>query len=452
MHILIIDDETEVAYTIKRALKKKEYSIKSIQDPEIIMDNPEYAGEFGLILLDINMPKIDGLTLLKEIKRVAPQIPVIIITAFGSENIAVQAIKAGASDYLKKPFTIKELRDICEKYLSCINDQIYKDEFPEIITNSKKMYSILKLLKKVKDIDVTVLITGESGTGKELIARSIHNAWSKSEEPFIPINCGAIPENLIESELFGFEKGSFTGAICTQRGKFEIAGSGSIFLDEIGELPIALQPKLLRVLQEKNFMRIGGNSFLPVKCRIITATHQDLEKEVKASNFREDLFFRLNIVRIDLPPLRERKEDIVLLANHFIKYFNKKYGFSWIGIDEDASDLLTNYSFPGNIRELRNIIERIMVTADGNIINKTHIKKIYGIENTLRYKDMLERDYHDLKREVINNFERQYFTRLMSTFNGNISNASKHSGLPRKTIYEKLKEHNIEQQNYRNQK
>ncbi|MDD5089751.1 MAG: sigma-54 dependent transcriptional regulator [Candidatus Wallbacteria bacterium] len=444
MRILVIDDEPEIGYTFHRALTKQDYLVEALEDFSLLSASPPYWDSFDLIFLDINMPEINGIDLLKKIRASSPDRFVVIMTAYGSEEIAVQAMKEGASDYLKKPFNIADLRSLCSRLSSQLPSAGCSDlsgMFGGIVTQSPKMEPVLKLLSKIRDFDVTVLISGESGTGKELVAQALHRAGAKAGEPFIPINCSAIPENLVESELFGFEKGSFTGASSTQLGKFELAGTGVIFLDEIGEIPLQLQAKLLRVLQEKTILRIGGSQFIPVACRIITATHQNLEAEVRKGNFREDLYYRLNVVSVALPPLRERTEDIPVLSMHFLKSFNEKYGLSWTGFADDALDFLCSYSFPGNIRELKNIIERIMVTGEGKTITLSHLKSIYRFtEGLLSGSDLSGKDYVSLKKELTARFDREYFTRLLAECNGNISMASRICGLQRKSIYEKLKE------------
>ncbi|MDD2716595.1 MAG: sigma-54 dependent transcriptional regulator [Candidatus Wallbacteria bacterium] len=445
MKILVIDDEPEIGYTIQRVLKKLEHHVEALKDFSLVTESQDYWKNFDLIFLDINMPKCNGLDILQRIKGNSPETLVVIMTAYGSEEIAVRAMKEGADDYLKKPFAIEKLRQIC-KDLSARSGvhpdpAEYASLFPEIITQSPAMEALMRLMQKIKDIDVTVLITGESGTGKELIARSLHCAGKYAKEPFIPLNCSAIPENLVESELFGFEKGSFTGAYSTQQGKFELAGEGTIFLDEIGELPLALQVKLLRVLQEKNFLRIGGAELIPVKCRVITATHQDLEAEVKKGSFREDLFYRLNVVKINLPPLRDRREDIPHLARHFLAEFNHKYSLSWNDFSQDALDFLCVYTFPGNIRELKNIIERIMVTGEGATVSLKHLKTIYHFSDELiSPEEFSSKDYQTMKKELIIKFDREYFQRLLTFCQGNISKAARLSGMQRKSIYEKIKE------------
>lgn len=445
MNVLVIDDENKIGYTIKRALKN--YNVDIFTNIKLLKNDLAVWEKYDLIFLDINMPWINGIDVLKKIKAKNPEKIVIIITAYGNEEIAVNAIKNGADEYLKKPFELSELRNICKKYY----DQIFKysdNNNISIVHKSIKMKKILFLIEKIKNTDATILITGESGVGKELIAKSIHKLSNRKNSPFIPINCSAIPENLIESELFGFEKGSFTGAQNTQIGKFELANNGTIFLDEIGEFPLYIQPKLLRVLQEKTIMRIGGNKEIPVSCRIIAATHQNLENSVKNYKFRKDLYYRLNVIRFEIPPLRERVEDIEPLTRYFFNTFNKKYNLNWNDISKEAIDFLKNYPFPGNIRELQNILERVMLTCDGKIITPYHLESTYGFnKEMLSLKDIKIKDYHTLKKEISTKFDYNYFSYLMNYCNGNITKMSKISKLPRKTIYVKLKEIGIKNGN-----
>jgi two-component system response regulator PilR (NtrC family) len=343
---------------------------------------------FDLAIMDIRMPKMDGIAVLERIKETAPETVVIMITAFASTDTAVQAMKKGAYDYITKPFKIDEIKLIIRNALekkALENENVLlkrlvesKFSFDNIIGQSPKMVAMYELMEKVTPTKTNILITGESGTGKELVARAIHFNSPRKEKGFVTLNCGAIPENLLESELFGHMKGAFTGAMYNKRGLFEVADGGSIFLDEIGELPLSMQVKLLRVIQDTEFTRVGGTEQIKVDVRIISASNKDLEEAVREKKFREDLYYRLNVIQIKLPLLRERKEDIPLLAEHFIRKYTQELGKDVREISADAMKLLVNYDYPGNVRELQNIIERGIALEASNALT---------IENLNSYMD-----------------------------------------------------------------
>lgn len=376
--ILIVEDHKNVREILFLSLSDN-YNLFSASDGrkalEIISER-----NIDLVLLDIRLPEINGMDVLKQIKDTHNSIPVIMLTAVKTVDSAVTAMKLGAYDYVTKPFDIKELMILMEKALEKRNleqQNLYlKNElektggFEKIIGKSEKMREIFKLIKSVSKGDATVLITGESGTGKELVARAIHNQSKRAKKLFVPVNCAAIPENLLESELFGYEKGAFTGAFERHLGKFEIANGGTIFLDEISTMPLPMQAKLLRVLQERVVDRVGGTSQVEIDARVISATNTDLKHEVDNKRFRSDLFYRLNVIPIIIPPLRERTEDIPLLIGHFLDKYNKEFGKKIKEFEPDAMHVMTSYTWPGNVRELENLIERIVVLSDMNIITK----------------------------------------------------------------------------------
>ncbi len=365
--ILVADDEQSMREFLEIMLKKEGYKVSLASNGEEVVKRID-NDLFDLVLLDIRMPKLDGISALKRIKAVAPETIVIMITAYASADTAIKAMKEGAYDYITKPFKVEEIKLIIKNALEKVNlqrentllKQVVKDRyhFGNIIGQSSKMASLYDLLEKVSPTKTNILLTGESGTGKELVAKAIHYNSPRKEKPFVILNCGAIPEALIESELFGHMKGAFTDAIATKKGLFEVADEGTIFLDEISELPLLMQVKLLRVLQDKEFKRVGGTEDIRVDVRIISATNKGLEEAVKEKNFREDLFYRLNVIQIKLPPLRERKEDIPLLANHFLKKYSEELNKNIVRISPDTLQILLNYEYPGNVRELQNIIER----------------------------------------------------------------------------------------------
>ena len=423
MHNWLFDDEKSQREILRDILADAGYSVVIAQNGD---EGLEYAtrDNFDLILTDLKMPGKDGLDVLKGVRDFNPEIQVIIMTAFGTIPGAVNAIKGGAFDYLTKPFKKEELLHVVRRAgerNELINEnRKLKDEitkryhYQNIIGKSPAMRDIYKLIERIKDVDATVLISGESGTGKELVARAIHFSGKRSKGPFVAINCGAIPESLIESELFGHEKGSFTGADKSHTGKFEQAQGGTIFLDEIGTMRSDLQIKLLRVLQERKVERIGSHVSTELDVRVLAATNDDLELKVREGSFRTDLYHRLNVFNIKVPKLVERKEDILLLSNHFINKYTERYNKNQIALTQAALKALESYSFPGNVRELENIIEKAIILSDGpqideadlmipNAINsihyseKDHIKSLPELEEKLIY-DALQENLGSLKR------------------------------------------------------
>jgi two-component system response regulator PilR (NtrC family) len=365
--ILVADDEQSMREFLDIMLKKEGYKVSLASNGEEVLKLTE-KDIFDLVLMDIRMPKLDGISALKKIKAISPETIVIMITAYASADTAIKAMKEGAYDYITKPFKVEEIKLIIKNALEKKNlqkeniflKQVVRDRyhFENIIGQSSKMLALYDLLEKVAPTKTNILITGESGTGKELAAKAIHFNSPRKEKPFVTLNCGAIPEPLIESELFGHMKGAFTDAIATKKGLFEVADEGTIFLDEISELPLLMQVKLLRVLQDKEFKRVGGTEDIRVDVRIISATNKDLEEAVREKRFREDLFYRLNVIQIKLPRLRERREDIPLLTDHFLKKYSEELNKNISRISSEALRILLNYEFPGNVRELQNIIER----------------------------------------------------------------------------------------------
>lgn len=374
--ILVLDDDQEMRDFLDIMLTQEGYEVTTADRPEKAINLCRKTA-YDLVITDLRMPKIDGIEFLKTIKDQRPETVVILITAYASGETAVNAMKEGAYDYVEKGGSNEELMKIVRQALlkkGLVNEQkgyqsdITESSFCGMIGTSREMTKIFATIKKVADTPANILILGESGTGKELVARAIHANSSRSKMPFMAINSGGIPENLLESELFGYMKGSFTGAYADRAGLFELAKGGTIFLDEIGELPPVLQVKLLRVVQEKTFRRIGGGEDIKVDVRIISATNQNLQDRVKKGDFREDLYFRLNVIPIHMPSLRERKEDIPLLTKHFIEKYAREFGKEVRMISSYAMELLMEYAFPGNIRELENIIERGVAMETSNII------------------------------------------------------------------------------------
>ncbi len=378
MHtVLIVDDEPNYQIVLSELLREEGYEIFTAGNGEEALKTVAET-DLDLIITDMRMPGLDGLGLLKAVKTSNPDLPVIMVTAFGEVEKAVAAMKAGAYNYLTKPFNNDELvlnaRKAIEHYSVLRENSRLREEmrhrasFANMVGRSKKMQSIYNLIEKVSPTSTSVLITGESGTGKELVARAIHFNSPREKAPFISINCAGLPENLLESELFGHEKGAFTGAIALRKGRFELADTGSIFLDEVAEMAMPLQAKLLRVLQERSFERVGGNQTLHVDVRIIAATNKDIREEVDRGNFREDLYYRLNVLHIHLPPLRERADDIPMLAAHFVGKFSRELNKPKLEIAPETVRFLTTLPWEGNIRELENTIERAAILCSGNLI------------------------------------------------------------------------------------
>jgi two-component system, NtrC family, response regulator PilR len=376
--ILVVDDDKGMQDVLEIMLTRAGYQVATADDGAAALELVRKRS-FDLVITDLKMPRVDGIDLLKGIKETKPGTAVILLTAFASGETALAAMREGAHDYVEKNFNVDDLLDIVQDALdkkdvdrkeNSVPIQQGEDAryFGTMVGRSKEMHKVYSLIRKVADTPANVLILGESGTGKELVARAVHENSSRKSKPFVAINCGGIPENLLESELFGYMKGSFTGAFADRAGLFEVARGGTIFLDEIAELPIVLQVKLLRVVQEKTIRRVGGSEDIKTDVRIISATNQDLQEKVKRGEFREDLFFRLNVIPIHIPPLRKRREDIPLLAQYFIEKYAREFGKEVKRISTYALELLMRYPFPGNIRELENIIERSVALESSSII------------------------------------------------------------------------------------
>lgn len=375
--ILVVDDEESIREFFEIMLKREGYQVLTSSNGKEALDLLKKS-QVDLVITDIQMPEMSGMEFLSSIRDTDPDLVVIMITAFGSTETAVEAMKLGAYDYIQKPFKIDEvkiiIRQALERRLLKIENVQLKRElgtkyaFDNIIGGAPPMLRIYEMVKRIANTKSSVLITGESGTGKELIARAVHYNGPLKDKPFVTVNCGAIPENLMESEMFGHKKGSFTGAIADKKGLFEVANGGTIFLDELGELPLSMQVKLLRVIQEGTFKRVGATDDIIVDVRVISATNKNLDEEVKTGKFREDLFYRMNVIQIHCPPLRERKEDIPMLANHFLEKFSKALGVNVKRVSDEAMDTLKRYHYPGNVRELENIMERTVALEPGAII------------------------------------------------------------------------------------
>ncbi len=376
--VLVVDDEENLRLVLRTLLRRNGYEVEVASTGEEALERVESFGP-DFVLTDVRMPKMSGLSLLTALRAKHSPATVIVMSAYGSVDLALEAIKAGAYDYIQKPFKPEEVllvlrkaeeRESLRRENQKLREEIRREnKFDEILAKAAPMQEIFRTIAKIADYKTTVLVSGESGVGKELIAKAIHKKSNRAAGPFVAINCGAIPEALLESELFGHKKGAFTDANADKRGLFEEASSGTLFLDEIGELPLSLQVKLLRVLQEETIRRLGDVKDVKIDVRIIAATHRDLANEVKAGRFREDLFYRLNVLPIAIPPLRERREDIPLLVDHFIARNNARLGTTTKGLDAEARKALVDYAWPGNVRELENTIERAMVLGEHELLS-----------------------------------------------------------------------------------
>ena len=443
--VLIIDDEETQLQSLKTFLGKRGYKVLTANDGESGFKTAE-SNVVDIVLTDFKMPGWDGLTVLKKIKELNPEIDVVVMTAFGTVESAVSLMKAGAFDHLIKPIDLDELENVLQKITErrhlisenkMLREQLHeKFRFESIISKSAAMESVLSTAARVAQTKSTVLIRGESGTGKELIAKAIHFASQRKDKPFVTVNVASLSENLLESELFGHEKGAFTGAINQRIGRFEEANEGTIFIDEVGDIPLPVQVKLLRAIQFGEVQKIGSNATLKTDVRIIAATHRNLEEMIKEKEFREDLFYRLNVVSINLPPLRQRKEDIPLLADHFIKKFTEETNKNVKGITREAMDYLIKYNFPGNIRELENLIERAIVLSRGEYISQNDIPLPANekTENTAFDPYDLE-DNYETKMKT---FESAMIQEALSRTKGNQSAAARILGITERHLRSRL--------------
>ena len=441
VRILIVDDELIVREALSNYLREDGYETVAVGSGKEALEKVE-AEDWNMLFVDYKMPGMDGLEVLLEAKKIKEDLPVIIITAYATIDSAVQAMKDGAYDYIVKPFDPEAIALVVEKVVEhqrLVRENILLRErleqeykFEEIIGRSQPMQEVFEMVKNVAESDTSILITGESGTGKELIARAIHANSSRRYTPFITASCGAMPEGLLESELFGHEKGAFTGALYTKKGRFELADGGTLFLDEIGEISPKTQVDLLRVLDEKSFRRVGGMEQITVDVRIVSATNRDLKKAISEGAFREDLFYRLNVVSIQLPPLRERKEDIPLLSDHFLDKFRAETNKRIERISAKALELMMEYNWPGNVRELENAIERAVVVGKRNEI----------IPEDLPFfrQDMPEKTGARSLRER----EKLYILQALEENEWNISKTADDLEIDRVTLYNKIKKYNLE--------
>jgi two-component system response regulator AtoC len=457
-HVLIVDDELNIRRVLAAMLKRDGYDVTTAADGEqalaVLQRTPIHV-----VVTDLVMPRLGGMELLERVRAEYPDVPVILITAHGTVDSAVAALKAGAFDYVTKPFEQDELRKVIAKAARAndlerrsVHEGSAEGDRPPLVGQSPAMRAIYDMVDRVADSPSTVLITGESGTGKELIAKALQRRSSRRDKPFIKVNCAAIPKDLVESELFGYQKGAFTGAVGDKPGRFELADGGTLFLDEVGEIPVEIQVKLLRALQESEFERVGGIKTLKVDVRLIAATNRDLKALIADGRFREDLYYRLAVVPIALPALRERREDIPLLVSHFIGKYNRRLGKKVEGIDDDALRLLVDYGWPGNIRELENLMERSVLFADGPGIHAASLPDslretgspppppIAAVGPLGAIAAPSGASMKEIVRQAQAELEKELISRALEETGGNVTRAAKRLQISRKSLQVKMKE------------
>ncbi|MBI5345011.1 MAG: sigma-54-dependent Fis family transcriptional regulator [Deltaproteobacteria bacterium] len=446
--ILVVDDEADMRAAIKEALLRKGYSVDVAGDGKEAVKKIG-AVRYGMVISDVKMPGMDGMALLREVKKASPELPVLLVTAFGTVAKAVSAVKEGAVDFILKPFTLDALEAAVEKAFrdGSIGAEGFETKGKAILTSGPlgPMRKVISMALTAASCDATVLISGESGTGKELFARFIHSRGARSDKPFVAVNCASIPDGLLESELFGHERGAFTGAVSQRQGRFEAADTGTMLLDEISEMDMKLQAKLLRVIQEKEVERLGGKEPIPLDIRIIATTNRDMKKEVREGRFREDLYYRLNIFPLTLPPLRERKDDIMTLANHFMRKFTLRYGRHLETISKEAEDYIRSSVWRGNIRELENTIERAVLVSRGTTLGLEHMagEGDGSALNTVTEAEapMSEAVNEKAKNMTIWEMEKGLIYKTLDDAAGNRTKAAETLGISVRTLRNKLKEY-----------
>jgi DNA-binding NtrC family response regulator len=449
--ILLADDETTFRETFTKVLQEEDMAVKAVSNGTDAIDAVTKE-PFAVAILDIRMPGADGIKVLREIMRMRPQTRVIMITAFGTVEMAVEAIKLGASDYVVKPVVMDDILMKIRQNLRYIelheeNEQLKQElnsrfEIGQIIGKSPAMEKVFEMIRKVAPTKSNVLITGESGTGKELVARAIHSLSSQNSRRFLAVNCSAIPESLLESELFGHMKGSFTSACQNKKGLFECARGGTLFLDEIGHMPMSCEVKLLRAVEHKQIIPVGSTEPVDIDVRLIAATNKDLVKEIKAGQFREDLYYRMNVVGIHLPPLRERKEDIPLLVEHFIQKYNAEMGKHCVGVNDEVMRLLMSYEWKGNIREMQNVIERAIIFAEHDVIKISDIGSLgyHSVALTVENQNL---------QTAVRAYEREHICRVLNKYNWNKVETAKALNVGLSSLYRKIDELEINHKSHK---
>ena len=468
--IMVVDDDQNILFAFQELYEASDHELITAKSGVEALRRLEREKP-AVLFLDVKMPGMDGLEVLKSLREKHLEIPVILITGFGDMDTAIRAMQLGAYDYLTKPLDIEKVRIVGERALEMIRMRRELVRLQRALEEKEKAAPahrtrilgqhprLMEIFKRIGVISTTpnttnVLILGESGTGKELVARVIHESGPHASEPFVAINCTVLPESLLESELFGHEKGAFTGADSRKLGKFEVAGKGTLLLDEIGDMPESLQKKLLRVIQERTFERLGGHESIPLQARIIAATNKNLAEEVRKGRFREDLYFRLNVFEIELPPLRERREDIELLAYHFLHKFNRRFGKHISTISAEVLRALQQYDFPGNVRELENLIERAVVLERGDILSPDSFPPYIFNPGTRPFLDIPipYREFNRAKQAVVEAFERKFLAERLQQTGGNVSEAARLSGLERQSFQRLMKKYGLSSEDFRAKK
>ena len=450
--ILVVDDEPDMLSACSSILKSLGYQPFPVQSGDLAIQLLQEE-EYDLVLCDLLMPDTDGLQVLQEVQKKLPHIPVIIFTAYGTIDRAVSVMKEGAFDFIEKPFEAEHLKVILEKGLhqrnlirerdNLLNQLEEKYSFDNIVGNSPAILKVFNMVESVTHSEANILISGESGTGKELIARSIHTRSKRKMKPFVPVNCSAFPENLFEAELFGYEKGAFTGATKSKIGLLEYAHTGTVFLDEVCELPTPLQTKLLRVLQDQQLRHIGGNELIQINVRLLSATNRDLQNALREGQIREDFYYRLNVINIHLPPLRERKEDIRLLAEYFLQNILKSSPKEIDGFTDEVMIQFEKYNWPGNVRELENVVERAVILAKGKKISLAELPS--ELQTNSSNKDSFAGfSLAEAKQNAIDNIEKKYLIFLLRKHNGHVTKIAGEAGMTRRNIHRLLNRHNID--------
>ncbi len=445
--ILVVDDEAIMRSSLSDWLKEDGYDVLAVGDGYTAIDQIKKEN-WDLAVVDLKMPKIDGLEVLKRLHKINPDLPVIIVTAYATVDTAVMAMKAGAADYVVKPFNPEEISLIIKKLVE--HQRLVKEnvrlrraltksfKFHDLVGKSAKMLQVIEMIKTVAPTKSTVMINGESGTGKELVARAIHELSPRKKYPFIATACGAIPESLLSAELFGYEKGAFTGAVSQHKGRIEMADNGTLFLDEIGDVSPQTQVDLLRFLQEREFRRIAGKQLISVDVRILVATNKNIDDMVARGDFREDLYYRLNVITIIVPPLRERKEDIPILTEHFLEKFCLETGKKVDGVSDETMKYFLDYNWPGNVRQLENTIEHAVVVAQGSEIQKEDLPT--------RIAAKPEKPAQHGSLESLNQLEREHINNVLKSCNWNITKSARILGINRVTLYNKIKKLNLKKE------
>jgi DNA-binding NtrC family response regulator len=450
--ILVADDEKEILISCRKILERAGYEVATACDGaealKILKSN-----RYDLLFIDLKMPGRNGMEIMSLARLIDPSMMMIMFTAFATLDTAVESVKRGAYDYLAKPFTADQLRIAAERALNhrklqlenlSLREQLAANMgFDKIIGTSEAMQKLFSTLQKVMRSEANILVLGETGSGKELVARTIHAHSFRQDNPFVAVDCAALPENLLESELFGHEKGAFTGANQATRGLLELAHTGTLFLDEIGELPLALQAKLLRTLQERELRRLGSEKIISIDIRVIAATGRDLRAEIASKNFREDLYYRLNVVTVQLPSLRNRREDIPLLANHFLKSFSQQYNRPSASLSPAVTELFLTYNWPGNVRELQNVIQHAVLLGEGDSIELT------DLPDYLKGDNMQGLSFQSMREKQSESVEKAFLLELLTRHRGNVSEAATEAGMTRKMIYRLAKKFGIDVEEFR---